>query len=38
MVSKYGPLMLPGVFTGKVTPDTDFTDDAVVQCDVPTIK
>ena len=38
MVSKYGYLMLPGAFADKVTPDIDFTDEAVVQCDVPVIK
>ena len=38
MVSKYGYLMLPGAFTDKVTPNIDFTDEAVAQCDVPVIK
>ena len=39
MVSKYGHLMLPsGAFPDKVTIDTDFTDEAVVQCDVPVVK
>ena len=38
MVSKYGYLMLPGAFTDKVTSDIDFTDEAVVQCDVPVTK
>ena len=38
MVSKYGHLMLPGTFTDKVIPDIDFTDEAVVQCDVPVVK
>ena len=37
MVSKYGHLMLPGVFPDKITPEIDFTDEAVVQCDVPVI-
>ena len=30
--------MLPGVFPDKVTSDIDFTDEAVVQCDVPVVK
>ena len=38
MLSKYGNLMLPRVFSDKVIPDIDFTDEAVVQCDVPVIK
>ena len=38
MVSKYGHLMLPGAFLDKVTPDIDFTDDIVVQCDSPVVK
>ena len=38
MVSKYGHLMLPGAFPDKITPDIDFTDEAVVQCDIPVIK
>ena len=38
MVLKYGHLMLPGSFPDKVTPAIDFTDEAVVQCDVPVIK
>ena len=39
MVSKYGHLMLPsGAFPDKVTPDIDFTDEAVVQCYVPLVK
>ena len=25
----------PGAFSGKVIPDIDFTDEVVVQCDVP---
>ena len=29
--------MLPGVFPDKVTPGIDFTDEVVVQCDVPVI-
>ena len=39
MVSKYGHLMLPsGAFPDKFTIDIDFTDEAVVQCDVPVVK
>ena len=39
MVSKYGRLMLPSVaFPDKVTPDIDFTNETVVQCDVPVVK
>ena len=38
MVLKYGHLLLPGAFPCKVTPDIDFTDEAVVQCDVRIIK
>ena len=38
MVSKYGQFMLPGAFPEKVTPDIDFTDEAVVQYDVPVVK
>ena len=30
--------MLPEAFPGKVTPDIDFTDEAVIQCDVPVVK
>ena len=37
-MSKYGHLMLPGAFPGKVTPDIDFIDEAVVQCYVPVVK
>ena len=38
MVSKYGHLMLPGAFLDKVTPDTVFTEEALVQCDVAKVK
>ena len=38
MVSKYGHLMLPGLFSDKITPDIDFTDEVVVQWDVPVVK
>ena len=34
MVSKYENFMLLGAFPDKVTADIDFTDEAVVQCDV----
>ena len=30
--------MLPGAFLDKVTPKIVFTDEAVVQCDVPVKK
>ena len=31
--------MLPsGAFPDKITPDIDFTSEAVVQCDVPDVK
>ena len=30
--------MLPGTFPDNVTPDTDFTHEVVVQCDVPVVK
>ena len=35
---KYGHLMLPGVVPDKVITDIDFTDEAVVQRDVPVVK
>ena len=39
MLSKYRHLMLPsGIFPDKVTPGIDFTDEAVVQYDVPVVK
>ena len=38
MVSKYEHLMLPGPFPDKVTPNTGFTDEPVVQCDIPVVK
>ena len=37
-MSKYGHLMPPGAFLDKFTPDIDFTDEVVVQCDVPDVK
>ena len=30
--------MLPGVFIDKITLDIDFTDEAVIQQDVPVVK
>ena len=38
MASKYRYLILPGAFPDKVTPDIDFTDEAVVLCDNPVVK
>ena len=38
MVSKYGHLMTSGAFPEKVPTDTNFTDGAVLQCDVPVVK
>ena len=38
MVLKYEHLMLPGIFPHEITPAIDFTDDAVVQCDVSVVK
>ena len=38
MVLKCGYWMLPGAFPDKVTPDIDFPDEVVVQCDVPLLK
>ena len=38
MLSKYGHLMLPGVFQDKITPVIDYADKAVVQCDVRVVK
>ena len=35
---KYGHMMLPGAFPGKVAPDINFTDEIVAQCYVPVIK
>ena len=33
--ARYGHLMLPVVTSDKITPDIDFTDEVVIQCDVP---
>ena len=30
--------MLPGTFPDNVTPNIDFADEAIVQCDVPVVK
>ena len=39
MVLKYGHLMLPsGTFPDKVIPGIGFTDESIVQCDVPVVK
>ena len=38
MVSKYGYLMLPGAFPGKVISDIDFEDEVEVPCVVPVLK
>ena len=38
MVSKYGHSMPPGACPDKVTPNIDFTDEAVVQCDVKIVQ
>ena len=32
------PILYSGAFPYKVTPDIDFTDAIVVQCDVPNVK
>ena len=37
-MSKYEYLMLPRLFQEKVIPGIDFTDEVVVQCDVPIVK
>ena len=38
MVLKYGYLMPPGEFPDEVTPDIDFTEEEVIQFDVPVVK
>ena len=38
MVLKIGDLLLPGVIPDKVSPVINFTDEAVVQCDVTVVK
>ena len=37
VMSKYGHLIPREAFPDKVTPDIDFTDEAVVQCDAPVV-
>ena len=37
-MGKYNHLILPGAFSDKETPDIDFTDEAVVQCDILVMK
>ena len=36
--AKYGHLKLLGTFSDRVTSDIDFTDEAIVQCDVTVVK
>ena len=36
--AKYGHLKLSGTFSDRLTSDIDFTDEAVVQCDVADVK
>ena len=36
--AKYGHLMLPGAFPDKISRDIGFTDETVVQCDVPVVN
>ena len=38
VASKYGDLMLPETFPDTVIPHIDFTDEAVVQFDLPVVK
>ena len=38
MVMKCGHLILPGAFPDKIISGINFTDKAVVQCDVPVVK
>ena len=38
IASKYGDLMLPETFPDKVITHIDFTDEAVVQFDIPVVK
>ena len=37
-MSKYSYLALPGVFSDKIIPDTDFINEAIGQCDIPLLK
>ena len=38
MVVKHRHLVLPGTFPDNVTPNIDFADEAIIQCDVPVVK
>ena len=38
MFLKYSHMMLPGLFTNRITTDIDFIDEAVVECDVLLVK
>ena len=38
MASKCEYLMLPGAFPDKVTPDIGFTEEAIVQWELPIVK
>ena len=38
MAGQVWALMLPGVFLDKVTAGIDFTNKAIVQCDVSIVK
>ena len=38
MVSKYGDFLLRGAFPDEVSHDTDFSNKAIVQCDVQVVK
>ena len=37
-MANYGRLMQPGVFSAKLALDIDYTDEALLQSDVPTVK
>ena len=38
VADKISNLMLAGAFLGKVTTDIDFTDEAIVEFNVPVVK
>ena len=38
IMSKYEHLMIPRVFSDNVMPDIDFTDEAVIQRNVPVVE
>ena len=38
VADKIPNLMLAGIFLGKVTADIDFTDEAIVEFNVPVVK